>query len=641
MPRKKREATASTTQIELGAFWKSRIEDARKERDRVGEEWESVRRELLGQNFVADEFNLGMAIDVSLAHSYLQTLIPKVVLQNPKLTGEARRKGSEMAAKLMAQVDNYFLDELKMVPEFRLGVADTGAYAMGVVKAGYIPPGKDYPELEEPEAKDAIAEAEAEIDELAGEEPTEGEKPVADPAALIDPMKKRGSFFVEHVPVQNFLWDGKITNPRHCRWMGDECVMPVSAIKKDVRYDEKARNKVQGTMQDADTRRRGNRRGGPVVDSPVGRREDVMVAAGGPGKKKGHDQDEGYDRIIEIWDWEGQMLYTFAESVTEPLQAVKWPYPTEGPPYSILRFNITPGEFVPRSDIAAALPQIQEIKYVRRMRAIHLRRFNRKYSVDAAVYEDEESIQSLEEGGDGTLVKATPGQIEPIQDAATSPDYDRHLIDCKTDFREITAQSELERGSAENVDTATVGAILDRNANLRSNYLRSLTEAWIGETFRILNQLIKAFMPGSRAVQITGDPDAEDGWREITRADLQGEYDIKVIAGSTLPGSEVAKQEQLVKLKNIVQPEFSAGLLNPIPILRELLEAYGIKDIEAVLNIMPSAPDSTAPGAQPDLLAALMGNGASGMGGGGGPDQPMDAISAAMGKLGGRTGGRS
>lgn len=366
-----------------------------------------------------------------------------------------------------------------------------------------------------------------------------------------------------------------------------------------------------------------------------------MVAAGGPGKKKGHDQDEGYDRIIEIWDWEGQMLYTFAESVTEPLQAVKWPYPTEGPPYSILRFNITPGEFVPRSDIAAALPQIQEIKYVRRMRAIHLRRFNRKYSVDAAVYEDEESIQSLEEGGDGTLVKATPGQIEPIQDAATSPDYTNHEMSCKVDFREITAQSELERGSAENVNTATVGAILDRNANLRSNYLRGLTEEWIGETFRILNQLIQAFMPGTMAIRITGDPDAEDAWREISREDLQGEFSVKVIAGSTLPGSELAKQEQLIKLINIIMPFIQSGLVSPIPIIRSLLETFDILDIESVLMIPPSAPDSTAPGGQPDLLAALMGNGASGMGGGGGPDQPMDAISAAMGKLGGRTGGRS
>lgn len=576
---------------------------ARAKRDEFERQWGSVEKSITGEN--ANRLDIEHHLDVNLVHATLQTAIPKVILQNPKLVGRAKREGAEQPAKLMERIDNYMIGELRMVPEWRQCVADAHVYGLGILKIGYIPPKKEYKVKKTEDAGDQIDDLERDLQEGLEEKPEEGEGSFAeeDPSALIDPWKKRNQFFIERVSPRMFLWDPEATDIRKMRWVAHEYIMPVSAIKKERRFNERARNRVKGDKRF----REGERKFGSTVVSAI----DTSVDA--PGKLNvGSEDDQAYATLIERWDWENQKLVTVSESCPDVLQEVDWPYPIEGFPFAILRYNITPDEFIPMSDIAAALPQAEELKFLRQKRALHLRRFNRKYAVDPTLYDDDESMETLTAGIDGGIVKAHPNTVAPIQDAATSPDYDKHENAIRQDYREITAQSELERGSGlRGEGTATEAALIDAASRLRSNYMRSLTEEFINDSFRILNALMRTYLDGSIAVKIQGEDTAELVWQEIKREDILGEYDVEVVAGSTLPITQESRKRQLLELLNILLPLIQGGAIPALPILQEIGEAYDIKDFDRFLGI----PEG---GTSQDSVAAIQqmisGPGASGFG---------------------------
>jgi hypothetical protein len=621
--------TATTARSKRVAEEFTRIEQSRLRRDELGRDWDEIEKLVRGDDF----WNLDIErdLEVNISHATLQTAIPKVLLQNPKLVGRPKRRGSERSAKIVEKVDNYYIDELRMVPEWRKCVADAQVYGIGVLKVGYIPPDQTYPEVQEDADTDAdqaareIERLEAEVSSLDAEGATQASQAEADPEALIDPWKKRDYFFTQRVSPRSFLWDPMATDLREMRWVAHEYVMPVDSVHKERRFKERARNKVRGDKRF----RESETRGGLRVQSAIHTSIDAP-----PHLSSETSDDAEFATLIEIWDWEQQKLITVAENGPEILQEVDWPYPIEGFPFSILRYNITPDEFVPLSDLIAAAPQAQELSYLRRKRSLHLRRFNRKYAVDPLQGEDDQAMDELSAGVDGGIVRISPNMVAPISDAPTSPDYDRHENAIRQDYREITAQSELERGtSLGSGGTATEAALLDANARLRSNYHRALTEEFIEDSFRILNALLRSFLDGGVVIEITGDEEAEDGWLEIRNQDIQGEFDVEVVAGSTLPITQESRKRSLLELFQILSPFMQAGAMPIAPILREIAEAYDIKDVEGFLGIPDEATQSQTPIGQPTPFPGPGASGVSQPGEQGAPQ--LDALAAAFGTQGG------
>jgi len=607
-----------------------RVEKARERRRLKHEAWDRVEHQLGGEPTRINDGDVYFDLDVMLLHSTLQSAIPRTLLTNPQLAAMPRRKGSERAAKIIEKVDNYFLDELRMMREWRKCAADTETYGYGVAKLGYIPSDKDYTTRQDEEPGEELErQLDAIEEELTGEESEEGFA-TPDPGALIDPWKKRNQFFCERVSPRQFLFDPMARDWRCCRWMGHEYVMPLSAIKKEKRFREKARNAVQG-----DARFKMDRKnGGLEVQSGIYTSVDAPGGANLPG-----DEEDQFATLIEIWDWENQKLITVSDSGPDILQEVDWPYSFEGFPFAILEYNITPDSLIPVSDLEAGVPQVEELKYLRRKRAIHIRRFNRKYRADPEVYEDEESMEAMTEGVDGAVVKGSQGSFEAIQDAPTSFDYDKHEAGVKQDYREITAQSEIDRGgSLGSGGTATEATLLQASSQLRSNYKRGLMEEFIQDNFRILNALLRAYLDTTIAVQIVGEEeDADLDWIEVSGGDIQGEYDVKVVPGSTVPITKETRKQSLMQLLQVLAPFIQAGAIPFLPILKEIVEAWEIKDKDMILGLQPGQDEMQSPLAQPQVMG---GPGISGQGGGGGAggDQ-MNAIAQAIAAQGGIGGG--
>lgn len=632
-PRKSKKPAARTDSAQ---FWMDRLERSRQKRMEWQFRWDQVKVLLNGQEYLTEEWD--DEVRVNLAHSTMQTDIPKSILQNPKFAGRPKREGSERSAKVMAEVDNYYMKELKFVPEWRECVADTKSHGIGIFKMGYVPKEDKFPEIpDEEEPKSESEQVLEELDELE-EELTSGlemERPHRDAKVLLDPFIKRNSFFGERHDPEMFLWDAAYTKPRKWRWIGFESIVPIEAIKKNPLYRKKARSAVQAT-QVFTRQTHENGTSSLMVISPAKEKPDIPTNS----KMAGNQTEDQFDKVTEIWDWENQKLIIVADSAPDVLYEGDWPYPTEGFPAAFLRYNITYNQPVPLSDLQAAIPQLREINYVRRHQADHLKRFNRKYAITREAFEDNESMESLENGADGTLVPVPngPSDITPIQDATVSPDYARHEANIKNDYREIVAQTELERGSATGIDSATEAAILDANSRVRSSYQQSITEEFIQESMRVFNQLLRAWLPPGVVIKITGREDSEVEWVDVKREDIQGEYDVEVIPGSTVPMSPAVRQQQLIQYLQIVAPFVSAGMINPVPILREIAELMEIRNVDEMLNLVPGAPDITAPGADPSVQAAV--GGLSGINRENGQEQGggLSGLLSNIGGLGGQLG---
>ena len=580
--------------------WRERIERSRNYRERLKHRWRRVQDEIDGSHDFDAEGNTN--VNVNLAHSTLQTALPTTMLRTPKFRGKALRQDAVESAKLAGHVADYWHRELKTTAEMRRSVADAKAYNLGVAYLGFLPEGADYPEADkgtgptiEEQLEREIEATEAEIDKLLG---IQNEKAFAteDPQSLLDPTKKRNSFFIEHIPHDQFLWDEEATRWEHCRWMAREYYWPVKAIQNDVRFDPAKRKNVFATRvhaAESDEPKKATPHGGPAPKNAVAMTETMPSVSS---KTKDEIGDGGFDRIVEIWDQENQRFKVWAESIQDFLQDIDNPYKgiLEGMPFVVLQYTLTPGNLTGLSDMAAALPQMEELRHIRTQQAIHVRKSSRKYRASTNVYSDKEQMDNLMNNDDGTIIHADDKDVGPIPDAPFSFDFDRLERSIKSDYNTIVAQGELQRGAEGSADSATEASILQQNSMKRESYELELTEEFYAEVTRKLFQLLKAFMPGTIARKIAGEG-AETTWQQIQRSDIQGEYLIEIIPGTSVRTTDAIHQQRLIQFLQVVQPYAIAGQFNAGPLIRAIGESMEIPNIDEMMQITPQQPDAASP----------------------------------------------
>ena len=188
-----------------------------------------------------------------------------------------------------------------------------------------------------------------------------------------------------------------------------------------------------------------------------------------------------------------------------------------------------------------------EASEIRTQQLNHRRRFNRKYRADPNVSTDD--INALEEGEDGTVVRAKAGQIEPIADAPMSMDVDKEMANIYLELKSVTGVEAFQMGMGESgVYSAEAAGMIRSANNLRVDDRK--------------NEIKTAIIKGAR---ITYFMLAEErGWPKDG-------FKFMVDASTMQPPDDANKRQDFIQLLQVLQPFLGLpGMADKIPnILRD------------------------------------------------------------------------
>lgn len=153
----------------------------------------------------------------------------------------------------------------------------------------------------------------------------------------------------------------------------------------------------------------------------------------------------------------------------------------------------------------------------------------------------------------------------------------------------VTGVSEYQRGVlSRGVKFATEAALLSQQAGARGNQARIEYERFMDRvTMDIIADQVRFMVPRSPAEFLLHDA-------------LSSVQDVNVLESSTAYKDPAYEQQTNIQLLQAAMPFIQGGLMNPRPLLEDLLRAFGKQDIDKYF----AAPGPMGQPGQPQMLAA-------------------------------------
>jgi hypothetical protein len=328
-----------------------------------------------------------------------------------------------------------------------------------------------------------------------------------------------------------------------------------------------------------------------------------------------YKDDVNFSAIYEIWDARKRQIYLLAdETLGDFLEDPKpWPDYLDEFPFQMLSFNEIPDEAYPMSDIASWNVQILEKIKIFTMILNHVKRGNRQLVMKKGVMTEQEK-DKYEKGIDGSILDAKIPMNADIQTAFKFLDYgqmpaDYYLILDRIDqvMNKVRGQPDFEQGANTKTQTRTLGELqmIQGGAQGRSGRKLDRIERHCENIARHHMFNRKNSLSLDEVVRITGNEpqeilaalQKEGKFDPVTRTihyskeDIQGEYDVGVKAGSTLPLDKTTRDATLKEVLQMAIPLASAPTLPPFisAIMGELVKDYEIKSLDAAFKAQQDA----------------------------------------------------
>lgn len=543
--------------------WMKRINRAKKFRDQVKDKqhWDQIQDEYEGDYKIA-----GSTIKyppINIVFGYVDTGISKLYFKDPYISVNAKSGKYVNRAPLVEKVINYLVRELGIKKELEKVLRDTLMVGHGWLKFGYS-------------------------GEIQEEEQKEGQT-----AEEINEFIKDGEVFVIHVPYEDVLFDVTLCKdpPYDCRWIAHRIVKPLEAFKKSKLY--KNTDNLKSNIS-------------------------ALDMSGQKIEKELHDSDLEMFEAWEVHDKDSNKVFVVADKTDEFLflREDDNVLEMEGLPFSMLKFNPIPKKPYPLSDIFIIEPQILERIKLRGAQLNHIKRWSRQLSIEKGAMSKEE-MEKFSAGVDGGVTQREKGsappspiQYAPLQDEIFVLD---DLI--QKDMDSEIGQNDVDRGGPARTKTKTKYELQEQQQGIQTRTAKrqDKLEDFLEEVFRKVLQLVKQFQTTEKYVAITGMNPQEimeklgvgidklsPGGISFSKEDIQGEYDVEVKAGSTLPmnrANKVKTEESLLEMtgKMGLPPGNPLMLALLRGLLREIDNQEAIKALEDMEN-KASAPQA-GPGA--------------------------------------------
>lgn len=520
--------------------WHDRISTAKKYRDRCAEQngWERIIREYNNKYEVTLGTRRGRipVPPFNEVFSYVQTDIATMSFKDPYITINPKKNGTIEGAAILETGISYYWRTLRCKDEIDSEMIDTDLVGHGWNKDGYFA-------------------------ESIGDD---------DPATI----KNEGMYSMK-VSWRDIVFNiGAMRPPMDCVWMAHRIVKPLSEIKKKYPGTGSLKGSTHPRLSETDYK-----------DTLF--KDDIEIGI-----------------LQEIWDAEKHEFFLLAEGHDKYLVKPKpWPSYYKEFPFTMLWYYEKPDEAYPMSPIAPWEPQILETNKLFAQALNHVKRWNRQMFYRANSISDED-MDKFEEGNDGAAIPVQ-GQTQTLQDMLKFADYGSLPTDIymlldrlAQQKREVNGMPEFSRGAVTKTNTRTLGELeqiatgaktrVDKRVDRLETHMEMIARHMIGH--------MQANFDVEQMVKITGEPPEEiikalgphfDPLTKsviFSRADIPGEYDVDVKAGSTLP---LNKSSRLAILRDVLEIALKAP--GPLPffaqtVITELLRDYELPQLQVAFQ---------------------------------------------------------
>jgi hypothetical protein len=297
----------------------------------------------------------------------------------------------------------------------------------------------------------------------------------------------------------------------------------------------------------------------------------------------------------------------------EFLLDMKIPVGIEHGPFVFLKFNEDPGRWYGRTDAEAMAKLELEYNLLRSQMLVHRNQAKTRYfEIGNQGFEGIEGgdaeRQKFESGKSGTIVRIKNADgIQPARKDSVDNSVFSAIPNIRLDFSEMAGQPGEARGIAD-ADTATQASLLASNADVRNNDRRdNLVQTFLADVARKLLQSAAANASQVAWVKIARTPEDPNpfSFKPVNPADLEGEFEVGVVMGSTQPKNSASRVQLYERILLLIGQN---PILAASPILmRRMFEAIDLKDDklieelskigQAALGQMQGAPGGDAAGA--------------------------------------------
>jgi hypothetical protein len=317
-----------------------------------------------------------------------------------------------------------------------------------------------------------------------------------------------------------------------------------------------------------------------------------------------YKEDFNFTAIYEVWDAHDRKIYTLADEVSDKyLEDPKdWPEWLNEFPYQFLSFHNIPDEPYPQSDVAPWEPQVKEKIKVFTMMLNHVKRWNRQMVIKKGTMGLQE-LDKFEKGIDGTiLAAATSGDIQAafkmLDFGSLPPDIYIILDRLDAVIDRVRGQTAFMQGGVTKTSTRTEGELqlIKGGADARTERKQDRVESHCSNIARHLIMQMKNNFDVPYIAKITGKepPEILQAFQQqgifdpvsqtikFDKSAIQGDFDISVKAGSTLPLDKGTRDQVLNHVYEMSVPLANAPSIPPFisEIIKELLRDYEIKGLE-------------------------------------------------------------
>lgn len=519
------------SQKDIVSEWQDKITTAKRFRDRKAEEfgWERFIKEYKGKYDVSLGSRRARISVPPLNHvfSYVQSDIASMYFRDPYITVVPGKRGEAKRAALWEVALNYYWRALKIKREIKSQMVDADLVGHAWNKDGYY--------LE-----------------------TEGDEE--------DFKIKSEQLYSMKVSWRDVVFNvSSINAPVDSAWIAHRIIKPLDQAR--AKYSGLA--KMDGTFDprliESDHK-----------DSLI--KDDIKVVV-----------------LWEIYDKTNREIILIAEGHDKILKRIEWPAYMSEFPLSRLWYYENPDDPFPISPISVQEPQILEEIKLFAQALNHVKRWNRQAFIKKGTISEEDK-DKYEEGIDGALIDVDGGpQDVRWTDYGQLPPDIYNLLNRLASYRsETVGQTEVERGGMARTNTRTLGELNAVSAGARGRqdaridqletHMETIARHLLGHirnNFDIIEiSKISGDTPQA-VIEILGDAyDAQSGTVFFDPTGDEGEYDVQIKAGSTLP---INKQTRMAILKEVL--ELAVRAPSPLPpfakvVMMELLRDYQLPQIQ-------------------------------------------------------------
>lgn len=465
--------------------------------------WKNHTKYLWGK--VSQSLSISQTIvTVNDVFAFIKTSVASLYSKNPYIAINPKKSSETQSAIIKEQIINYKWKELCLKRYIKKCILEAKLVGHSWIKGGY----------------------EADIEQVEAED--EDGNPVT---GDIQEQISGERVWSIHIPYSEVYYDPEAKDaPYDCRWIEHHYLKPVAYLEK--KYGIKGIEPTHKPNEENDKKKN-------LADCDI---EMTMV-------HEIWDKDDGYKKVYcEGYDG-------WLDRVPPCEKDCVGPYELKGLPFKMLKFNDFPSmdgkDNFPMSDIESWVDQFLEKIKIRSAQLDHVKRYNRQVLYDKNKIKPED-MENFIKGAAGSNI-GVDGNPSEIMASAPYPPIatDAYAVESKIDQDKdrISGMAGFQQGGSTSTRTRTLGELDQMSAGTdnRKQEQIDIVEDFCVEVAKMLLDLEKQFSDVEKITRVIGEVPKEwlkkladegkfDGQSiTYTKEDIQGEEDVDIKAGSSLP----------------------------------------------------------------------------------------------------------